>query len=115
MGALWDESFALVLIFYVFLLLSALTVMNMLIGVLCEVVSAVGEAEKEQAAVDLVKKTVLIMLKHLDQDGSGEMSREELQQVLVDPHARQVLDELKVNVPYFVELMEMFLWMNTRP
>lgn len=102
------NQWGMVCIFMFFVLLSALTVMNMLIGVLCEVVSAVGEAEKENAAIDLVKHTVLLMLKRLDEDCSGEMSREELQHVLVDPQARQVLDELKVDVPYFVELMDMF-------
>ena len=34
---------------------SALTILNMLIGVLCEVVSAVAEAEKEKAVVTYVK------------------------------------------------------------
>merc|ERR1712139_744459 len=91
-----EKKYSMVCVFMVFMLLSAVTVMNMLIGVLCEVVSAVGQAEKENAAVDLVKHTVLLMLMHLDADASGEISKSELQQVLEDPDALRVLTELQV-------------------
>merc|ERR1712048_233193 len=47
----------MVLVFMIFVLLSAMTVMNMLIGVLCEVVSEVEESEKEDAAIRLLKET----------------------------------------------------------
>merc|ERR1719387_3079745 len=103
-----EQLYHLVIIFTLFILLSALTVMNMLIGVLCEVVTAVGENEKEQAAVDLMKHSVLLLLKRLDKDGSGEISQDEFNQVLADPEALQVLEELEVDVHYFIELMDMF-------
>merc|ERR1719443_1215375 len=94
---LQEESWHSMVVFTIFMLLSALTLMNMLIGVLCEVVSAVGAAEKEEAAINLVKRSVLVLLKRLDADGSGEISREELRQVLVDPEACEVLGELEVD------------------
>lgn len=53
--ALSDLSFIFVFVFYIFILLAALTVMNMLIGVLCEVVSAVAATEKESITVQYVK------------------------------------------------------------
>merc|ERR1719428_321535 len=91
------DEYAMVALFLIFILLSSMTVMNMLIGVLCEVISAVGEAEKENAAIELMKKSVLIMLKRLDADGSGEISKDELDMVLVDPEAQEVLQELQVD------------------
>ena len=51
-------------------LVSAITIMNMLIGILCEVVSKVAAAEKENAAREEVRDTILQMLKRLDADGS---------------------------------------------
>merc|ERR1740138_293333 len=50
-----EESAVCLVIFNVFILLAALTVMNMLIGVLCEVVSAVAAVEREEMLVSLVQ------------------------------------------------------------
>merc|ERR1719379_2255067 len=81
--------------------------MNMLIGVLCEVMSEVSFAEKENAAIDLMKRSVLLMLKSIDEDGSGEISKEEMHHVVNHPEAVQVLEELEVDVNYFVEMSDM--------
>merc|ERR1719379_1650147 len=61
-------KYHVVFIFMIFMLLSAITVMNMLIGVLCEVVSAVAADEQEEAAIAAVKSSILVMLKQLDKD-----------------------------------------------
>merc|ERR1711920_752122 len=81
--------------------------MNMLIGILCEVVSAVAAAEKESAAITMMKSTLLVMLKELDDDGSGSISREELLQVMENPCALEILANLQVDVKYLMELQEM--------
>merc|ERR1712151_740401 len=69
----WLTFFVLI----AFVLASALTVMNMLIGVLCEVVTGVAASEKEEADVHLVKETLLFMLMDLDVTGDGKISRDE--------------------------------------
>merc|ERR1719443_866971 len=93
---LQEESWHSMVVFTIFMLLSELTLMNMLIGVLCEVVSAVGAAEKEEAAINLVKGSLLLMLKRLDEDGSGTINKEELHSVFVDPQAQETLCEIQV-------------------
>merc|ERR1740123_1249566 len=55
---LGKESFILTTMFFFFVLLAALTVMNMLIGVLCEVVSAVAATEREEMLVGFVNRKV---------------------------------------------------------
>jgi len=55
-------------VFVIFTMFSALMVLNMLIGAQCEVVSRVGIEEKERADFELMKGTVLVMLKSLDAD-----------------------------------------------
>merc|ERR1719443_599687 len=96
-----------IIVFLLFALISALTVMNMLIGILCEVVTAVIEAEKNDAAISLVKDNLLVALKHLDQDGSGEISREEFAEVIRDKAGMDVLQELKVDVPHLMAMQDM--------
>jgi hypothetical protein len=93
--------------FGLFVLLSAITVTNMLIGVLCEVVGEVAAAEKEHSAIQQLKSTLLIMLKHLDEDGSGAISQEELLHVMEDESALAVFISLEVDVDYFIELQDM--------
>merc|ERR1712086_985047 len=63
----------------IFILLSALTVMNMVIGVLCEVVIDVSAEEKESHAKEKMQKTLFVMLTELDADSSGCLSKKEVQ------------------------------------
>merc|ERR1712224_111608 len=92
-----DTQFVAFCIFIIFVAGSALTVMNMLIGVLCEVVSQTSAAEKEEADVDLMKKTLLVMLQAKDADGSGLLEMEEMCEVFADPNARAVLESMNVD------------------
>lgn len=101
------ETILACLLFMAFILLSAMTVMNMLIGVLCEVVSAVAQDERDEAAIKLVKKTILVELKKFDADGDGLISRKEVSQVLRSKHALQVLRTLDIDAGCVHELMDM--------
>jgi len=100
-------KFAEASIFLVFVLCSALTVMNMLIGVLCEVVSEVAATEKEDSAIKLVKGKLMNLLKDLDEDKSGNLSKEEVGEVWGNQAALQVLESLQVNTDFLVEQLEM--------
>jgi len=93
--------------FMMFVLASAITIMNMLIGVLCEVVNQVSVAEKENADRAQVRASILKMLQRLDADGSGDITKEELLDVIQDPDAVKTLGELDVDIPHFLELQDM--------
>eukprot|EP00928_Gymnodinium_smaydae_P037278 TRINITY_DN25907_c0_g1_i1.p1 TRINITY_DN25907_c0_g1~~TRINITY_DN25907_c0_g1_i1.p1 ORF type:complete len:618 (-),score=99.35 TRINITY_DN25907_c0_g1_i1:62-1780(-) len=90
-----------------FVLLSAMTVLNMLIGVLCEVVTEVAQDERDEAAIILVKDEILGMLKSFDADNSGTITQSEMLNVMADPQAAAVLETLDVDVRYLLELQEM--------
>merc|ERR1712048_543574 len=92
--------------FIIFILLAAMTVMNMLIGVLCEVVAGVAEAEKEDAAQSLMKQTVLLELKKFD-DGDGEISEAELDEIMTTPDTVAVLDTMGIDVEFLQTLQVM--------
>jgi len=95
------------LVVMIFVLGSALIVMNMLIGVLCEVVSAVAANEKEENAIKLVKTKLLGLLTRIDKDASGMLSRDEIGQVMEDEQALMVLSSLQVNVTFLLEQLDL--------
>merc|ERR1712079_683575 len=94
-------------IFVCFMLLSALTVLNMLIGVLCEVVTAVGQHERDEADTALVKMGILKELLKFDVDGDGTISQVELEHVMSSQEAQVVLDALEVDTATLDEIHAM--------
>lgn len=118
MGALFDGPADLVvelvkegaiyaLVFYVFVLFATLTVLNMLIGVLCEVVSVVANAEREAITIGLVKDGFkAILTSEIDEDNSGTIKKSEFQKILVVPAAVELLKSVDVDVVGLMELSD---------
>jgi len=98
------------IVFLIFILLSAMTVMNMLIGVLCEVVSAVAQGERDEAAINLMKETILVELKQFDDDGNGMISKSELAHVMKNKEALGVLRSIEVGKECLEELQQMLFY-----
>lgn len=92
--------------FLVFILLTALTVLNMLIGVLCEVVSALSTHEKDEAAINALKQTILVELMKYD-DGDGLIDEDELSELMADPTSVAILMSLGIDVPFLQDLQVM--------
>jgi len=101
------SSMLAITVFFGFILLSAMTVMNMLIGVLCEVVSSVSHKEKDLAAIKAVKDTILVQLECFDNDGNRKISQQELQHVISSSASVSVLKGLDVDVGYMTELQNL--------
>jgi len=70
------DAYHLLFAFYFFMLLGSLTVMNMLIGVLYDVVCAVATVEQEELAITYAKEQLLNIIQKLEED----KLREELKQ-----------------------------------
>jgi len=100
------ESLPMAVLFIIYVMLSAFTVLNMLVGLLCEVVNAVSEAEKEKALVSYVKGRLMGVLERLDEDGNGTISREEFDQLVMIPEAVETLETMGVDVPNLVSLAD---------
>lgn len=105
-NALLENSLLLTFVFVVFVFLAAFTVLNMLIGLLCEVVTAVAAAEKEKAMVLHVKSKLTCFLEQLDTDGNGTISKTEFDQLITFPEAVHALSELGVDVQNLVQLSD---------
>eukprot|EP00931_Biecheleriopsis_adriatica_P087536 TRINITY_DN6199_c1_g1_i1.p1 TRINITY_DN6199_c1_g1~~TRINITY_DN6199_c1_g1_i1.p1 ORF type:complete len:693 (-),score=162.56 TRINITY_DN6199_c1_g1_i1:71-2149(-) len=111
--ALGKESFIYVVIFYMFVLLSAVTVMNMLIGILCEIVSAVAATERETIAVSYVRDTLFAILEsggfvqESDDLNTVKVTRNDFAQMLTVPMASKSLSGCGVDVFALIDNLDM--------
>eukprot|EP00439_Symbiodinium_sp_Y106_P031367 s2732_g3.t1 len=117
-GALPDQSslvedagafhFLLYPLMLLYMLLASLTVMNMLVGILCEVVSVVSAVEKEEILLKSVKTHLkqLLLDAEADEDGDGSISRREFDKMLTNPTCVRTLNEVGVDVFALVDLAD---------
>jgi hypothetical protein len=109
-NALREEMWPLLVFALIFICLAALTVMNMLIGVLCEVVAAVAETEKEQILTDNVCTRLADIATKLDENFDSKISYEEFSRIVEVPDALSALQEVGVNPEGIVDFAELFFF-----
>mmetsp|Transcript_117894 Transcript_117894/g.227341 ORF Transcript_117894/g.227341 Transcript_117894/m.227341 type:complete len:237 (+) Transcript_117894:1-711(+) len=102
------ESWLFRAIFLLHILLASLTVLNMLVGVLVEVVSVVSAVEKEQLQVNFVKARLCQIISdlNLDADNNGMVSLEEFELLLEKPQATRALRDVGVDVVGLVDFKD---------
>lgn len=102
------ENFACGALLFLFILLASFTVLNMLIGVMCETVRIVSTTENERMTLAYTKEKLWNMLtnSNLDADGNNMISRDELKELLKQPDACIVLRDLGVDVYGLVDLAD---------
>jgi len=105
---LGEENFLFAFVLMTFVLVASLTVMNMLVGVLVEVVSSVAHVENEQFVGHLVRDSVFEFLRRddVDLDGDHEISQVEFEKLLLRPEAAKLLQEIGVDVLGLVNLSD---------
>jgi len=113
--AVKEQSVPCFILTWVYISLASLTVMNMLIGVLCEVISAVAEEEKESMIVDKVNEKFGTIVKELDKNNDGTLCWEEFQQILDYPDALQALESVNVDAEGMVDMAEDFFFDDGEP
>lgn len=103
-----DVHLIYVFVILVFFLISAITVMNMLIGILCEVVSIVSTVEKEEMLINFVRGELMGMMDKfgIDTDGDNRISEQEFTQLLNKPAAARVLQDVGVDVVGLVDFTD---------
>lgn len=107
--ALGADGYAFAGLFYLFSILAAWMVLNMLIGVLCEVVTAVAAAEKEKITVAYVKAQLekVIHESGLDADKNGKISKAEFAKLFDFPVACRALEEVGVDVIGLIDSIDL--------
>merc|ERR1712032_1704320 len=111
---LLEQGLVYLFLFYLFVLIASLTVLNMLIGVLCEVISAVASTEKERLNIAFAKEKLQeIMVKTgLDQNGDMQISKPEFLSLIENEEAGKVLAEVDVDVVGIVDFADMIFEAN---
>jgi len=108
------ESFWFALIFMVFLIFAAITIMNMLVGVLVEVVSTIATVEREACRASYVKTKLKKLMETLDTDKNGELSKQEVDQLIGIPEAARVMRDVGVDVIGLFDLVEFHFFDNDK-
>jgi hypothetical protein len=100
------------LLFLLFLSLALLVLMNMLIGILCDVVATAGQSAKEDTFMAEVEFQTSRLAEQLDRDGSGTISREEFDIMIKDQDLLCSFSELGVDI-VSVAIFAKFLYEQT--
>jgi len=100
---------------WTYISLASLTVMNMLIGVLCEVISAVAEEEKEGMMVEKVNDKFGEIVSKLDTNSDGTLCWDEFQKILDYPEALKALNEVNVDPESMVDMAEDLFFEDGEP
>jgi hypothetical protein len=103
---LLDKGVTYYVVMVIFLVLTTMTVFNMLIGVMCEQIGGTAEYEREALLVEQVKERVQEILPELDEDGDGMISKSEFANMLNFPDCVRVLSEFDVDVIALVDFSE---------
>jgi hypothetical protein len=97
-------------IFYVvsilYLLLSSLTVLNMLIGVLCEVISVTAKVEQEELLMQDLKHKMTKLMPHFDTQGNQLVSKEKFMEMFESTKAMEALKDVGVDVFALVDFAD---------
>jgi len=100
---LLDADLTCYFVFLFYFLIASLTIMNMLIGILCDVVSNVATDEKEESFVLKVESLVGHLMQDLDTDGSHTLSKEEFDGIIMNQDMMHVLLDFGVDVVGIVD------------
>lgn len=102
----WAMAWTMILVMFGYILLTNITVMNMLIGVLCEVVSEVKSQDQEKIAITFMKHHLRGMLEALDVNNNGRIGKDELADLLTVPLAVRVMEQLEVNPSNLIDMTD---------
>merc|ERR1712113_51304 len=93
-------------LFLLYILLSSFTVLNMLIGVVCEMVANVRQAEDERMAKNLLTSSLMDVMLVYDLDGDESLHRSEFELFIQNPEVYDVLLQFGVDVDGLQTLVE---------
>jgi len=91
-------------LFLLFIFLSNLTLLNMLVGILCEVVSRVTQEESDDAARQELELSVTEILECYDVNDNGRIQRGEFQQMMSNPDLAMILRHHDIEMNDLVKL-----------
>eukprot|EP00931_Biecheleriopsis_adriatica_P041282 TRINITY_DN23617_c0_g1_i1.p1 TRINITY_DN23617_c0_g1~~TRINITY_DN23617_c0_g1_i1.p1 ORF type:complete len:740 (+),score=111.49 TRINITY_DN23617_c0_g1_i1:25-2244(+) len=110
--ACFSDSVFLALLLCAYILFAPLTVLNMIVAVMVEVVSQVGLAERESMMMAYVEDSIGEVLRNLDRDHNQLITLEEFTRLVDDKEAMSSLHEIGLDVLQLVENPDMIFGPN---
>merc|ERR1719329_742746 len=114
-GQLLTTGWYFWLIYMAFVCIGTMMLLNMLIGVLCEVVTTVSTEETEEAFRADVEKKVTEIVMCLDSDGSMTVSEVEFKAMVDDPVKMKSIKSFDIDVIAFVSYIHFILMDPDQP
>mmetsp|Transcript_68772 Transcript_68772/g.212667 ORF Transcript_68772/g.212667 Transcript_68772/m.212667 type:complete len:485 (+) Transcript_68772:502-1956(+) len=102
-----SEKWLMLAAFIIYILLNSFTMMNMLVGILVEVVGSTAEGENSRMVEEGVREAINTIFSQMDKDKSGSISREEFSRMKRDPQVMKALQELDVKEKQFDMYVEL--------
>merc|ERR1719424_2602960 len=94
--AIMDQSLLLMWVFFVFLIITFATLLNMLIGVVCEVISDAAASEDEIATVSSLKETIEDAFDEIDTNDDGLVCPREWAKIKDNQHVRKSFSNIGI-------------------
>eukprot|EP00928_Gymnodinium_smaydae_P036421 TRINITY_DN25461_c0_g1_i1.p1 TRINITY_DN25461_c0_g1~~TRINITY_DN25461_c0_g1_i1.p1 ORF type:complete len:614 (-),score=79.91 TRINITY_DN25461_c0_g1_i1:517-2358(-) len=108
------ESILALGIVYTFMIVNATIILNMLVGVLCEIISSVAAAEKDAIQIKWIKDNFTRMIQvETDELGNEFISRTEFLAMLSNNEAMATLRAIDVDIDTFVEFVDVLFESST--
>jgi hypothetical protein len=104
--AVGADSLLVAGVLMLFVVIASLTVMNLLVGILVEVVGVVAAVENEEITCNIVKTQMQTAINQLDGDADNRISQEEFNQILDRSDVIRGLKEIGVDVVALVSLSD---------
>lgn len=96
-----SEWLSMLLVFIAFVIISSFTMLNMLIGILCEVVQATSEGERLKSTANRIREAIRSVFAKMDVDHNGKVSRDEFLEMRNDEEVNDALKDLNVRPKHF--------------
>ena len=93
---LWEENIVFFWVFCTFVLLTNFTIINMLIGILCEIIESVVQDEGEKSLVQGTKEKLEEIMKVVDNDGNGTICEDDFLRMMDDPRVLKAFSAIGV-------------------
>jgi Ca2+-binding EF-hand superfamily protein len=103
---IWHEHPLMLCVFLAYFFLANFTVLNMLIGILCDVISDTQASEKMKAKVREVEEKISLVYDSIDVDGSGKISAHEFDMIKNLDEVQEALSDLGILPNQFIALRD---------
>lgn len=107
MEGLGEINWIYYLLMLCYLFMTTITLMNMMVATLCEVIRIISTVEKEQVKLANMKDTLAEILQETDLNHSGKISKAEFQSLLSIQEYLVLLNDLGIDVPGLVDLTDL--------